>query len=91
MTLMTLLKKIFLPKQIMIISETEKHINTKIREYLKPFRIFLSAIGRFPYTVVNDSKKRNILQAIKKTSCAPIMELGAIQEHVLKDNDNEGT
>ena len=46
----------------MIAPVTEKHINTKIREYLKPFKIFLSAIGRFPYTVVNDTKKRNILQ-----------------------------
>ena len=68
----------------------EKHIESKIRDYLKPFKFFLGAIGRFPYTVENNHKKKNILQAIKKTSCAPIMEMGVIQEHVLKDNDDEG-
>jgi hypothetical protein len=61
----------------------ERHIRKKIREYLKPFRLFLTAIGRFPYTVVDLSARKKLVQAIKKTSCAPIMELGVIQVKIL--------
>ena len=74
---------------IILVILSEKHIRSKIREYLKPFKFFLGAIGRFPYTVV-DPKKKDILQEIKKASCAPIMEMGVIQEQVI-DDDDEGT
>ena len=74
---------------IILVILLEKHIRSKIREYLKPFKFFLGAIGRFPYTVV-DPKKKDILQEIKKASCAPIMEMGVIQEQVI-DDDDEGT
>jgi hypothetical protein len=46
----------------------EKHIESKIRDYLKPFKFFLGAIGRFPYTVENNTKKKNILQVISYES-----------------------
>ena len=62
----------------------EKHIRQKIRDYLKPFRYFLGAIGRFPYTQNEDLEgRKSLISAIKKTSCAPILEMGGIQENGL--------
>ena len=73
----------------------ERHIRRKIQEYILPFKLFLGAIGRFPYKVVDQSiqdhsKKRDIFKAIKKASCAPILELGVIQEQEAVDQDMEG-
>lgn len=69
----------------------ERHIRNKIRTYLKPFRIFLGFIGRFPYTEIETKKKRSVIHAIKRTSCAPIMELGGLQTQMERENlDNEG-
>lgn len=70
----------------------ERHIRRKIREYLRPFRLFLTAIGRFPYSVTeNDSGLHNIVvQAVKKASCAPIIELGTIQEEIEDSKESKG-
>ena len=67
----------------------EKHIRKTIRDYLKPFRYFLGAIGRFPYTEEKETQKLSIVQAIKKTSCAPILEMGLIQDQVKKDEETQ--
>ena len=60
----------------------KRHIQRKIGEYFKPFRWFLTAIGRFPYIYDRKevSKKRNIITAVKKASIVPILELGKVQE-----------
>lgn len=67
----------------------EKHIRNKIRNYLKPFRLFLGFIGRFPYKEIEFKNKRSVIHAIKKTSCAPIMELGRLK-HEMEQEDNHG-
>ena len=66
----------------------ERHIRHKIREYLKPFKIFLGIIGRFPFTVEDESQKKSLIHAIKKTSCTPIIDIGVIQEQVIRPLDN---
>lgn len=63
----------------------ERHIRNKIREYLIPFKIFLGLIGRFPFAVENETQKKSMIHAIKKTSCTPIIDLGVIQEQGLED------
>ena len=37
----------------------ERHICRQVRECLKPFRVFLNMIGRFPYAVHNKKRKSN--------------------------------
>ena len=36
----------------------ERHIQERIGEYLKPFRWFLTALGRFPYSVDGEGAER---------------------------------
>ena len=66
----------------------ERHIRHKIREYLKPFKIFLGIIGRFPFTVEDESQKKSLIHAIKKTSCTPIIDIGVIQEQDISEDFN---
>ena len=85
------MKRIKINRELEIIQE--RHIRNKIREYLRPFKFFLGMIGRFPFTVHDETKKKNLMQAIKKTSCMPIIDLGVIQEQGLDDteeHDDEG-
>lgn len=66
----------------------ERHIRHKIREYLMPFKIFLGIIGRFPFTVEDESQKKSLIHAIKKTSCTPIIDIGVIQEQDISEDFN---
>ena len=76
-------KRMKINRELEIIQE--RHIRHKIREYLKPFKIFLGLIGRFPFTVEDESQKKSLIHAIKKTSCTPIIDIGVIQEQGLED------
>ena len=64
------------PSELEIVQE--RHIKRKISEYLKPFALFLTAIGRFPYCVDRKmaSKKKSTIMAIKTASCGPILDSG---------------
>ena len=59
-----------------------------ILEIYHPFETFVGGWDHIENILL--LKKKNILQAIKKTSCAPIMEMGVIKEQVLRENDHEG-
>ena len=65
----------------------ERHINKKIQEYFWPFKIFLGVIGRFPWSIDENPKGREIIKAIKKTSCAPIMEMGIGQDQDMEEKE----
>ena len=64
------------PSELEIVQE--RHIKQKISEYLKPFALFLKAIGRFPYCIDGKtvSKKQSSIMAIQKASCGPILDSG---------------